>query len=512
MTFSQIKTAINTHSKTAAVILGAASVLALPPYFIFPVLFITFSSLLLLLQTASGYKKAFALGYWFGFGFYACGLAWIGNALLVEAQTFGWLYPIAFLASGAFFGLFSAVPAWLSFYFKNIYAKYLSFAALWVILEWIRSFILTGFPWNLLGTTLAFTPSAIQSASVFGTYGLSLLVIMLTAAPALAIYRRNRQNLITALSVMAFLALANWGYGFWRLQHLNDNHFSNITVRVVQPAIPQSMKWSPTSLDDNIRQYITLSQKPGLQNIDFVIWGETASPFPLDYDEYYRQEVTQAIPAQGRLITGLVRYLPDENNRYQPLNSMFVINKDGMIEGSYDKSHLVPFGEYIPLRDWLPSWVRPITNTIANFKAGNGPENLQIASYPPFGTLICYEINFPAQVVNNFQKPEWLINLTNDGWYGDSAGPHQHLVATQMRAIEEGLTIVRAANTGISAVIDRSGRVTASLPLNQSGVLDTKLPKELSISTFYGKYHNIIPLILCFFNLALAFILKIRIR
>ena len=206
MTFSQIKTAINTHSKTAAVILGAASVLALPPYFIFPVLFITFSSLLLLLQTAAGYKKAFALGYWFGFGFYACGLAWIGNALLVDAQAFGWLYPIAFLASGAFFGLFSAVPAWLSFYFKNIYAKYLSFAALWVILEWIRSFILTGFPWNLLGTTLAFTPSAIQSASVFGTYGLSLLVIMLTAAPALAIYRRNRQSLITALSVMAFLA------------------------------------------------------------------------------------------------------------------------------------------------------------------------------------------------------------------------------------------------------------------------------------------------------------------
>ena len=130
---------------------------------------------------------------------------------------------------------------------------------------------------------------------------------------------------------MAFLALANWGYGFWRLQHLTDNHFSNITVRIVQPAIPQSMKWSPTSLDDNIRQYIALSQKPGLQNIDFVIWGETASPFPLDYDEYYRQEVTQAIPAQGRLITGLVRYLPDENNRYQPLNSMFVINKDGVI-------------------------------------------------------------------------------------------------------------------------------------------------------------------------------------
>ena len=489
-------------------LLGAASVWALPPYFLFPVLFITFSSLLLLLQSASGYKKAFTLGYWFGFGFYACGLAWIGNALLIDAGTFGWLYPIAFLASGAFFGLFTALPACLSFYFKNIYAKYLAFAAFWVIFEWIRSFILTGFPWNLLGTVLAFSPTTIQAASVIGTYGLSLLVIMLTSAPALAVKEQNRKALITTLTIVIVLMSADLGYGLNRLQQLENNPDGEINIRIVQPSIPQSMKWSPTSLDDNIRQYISLSQMPGQEDKDFIIWGETASPFALDFDDFYRQEVIQAIPEQGHLITGLVRYQIDENDRYQPLNSLFVMNKNGKIEATYDKSHLVPFGEYIPLRQWLPTWIRPITNTIANFKSGTGPENLHIGSYPAFGGLICYEIIFPAQVVNKTQKPEWLVNLTNDGWYGDSAGPYQHLVSTQMRAVEEGITIVRAANTGISAVINRLGQITASLPLNQSAVLDTKLPQKLSITTYYGKHHNIIPLILCFLNLTLAFMLK----
>jgi len=510
LTLSQLKNFIKEHSKTTALLLGVLSIRALPPYFFFPVLFLTFSSLLVLLQSARNYKRAFALGYWFGFGFYACGLAWIGNALLIDAKTFGWLYPIAFLSAGAFFGLFSAFPAWLSFYFKNIYAKYLAFAAWWVIFEWIRSFILTGFPWNLLGTTMAFSPAAIQSASVFGTYGLSLLVIMAASAPALAFIRRDKTSLITTLSLIIILLSGNIGSGFLRLKHLGDSQTGKTSIRIVQPAIPQSMKWSPVSLDDNINKYVSLSQEPGFEQADFVIWGETASPFPLDYDEYYRTLVTAAVPQDGHLITGLVRYQADENNRYQPLNSMLVMNKGGIIEGFYDKSHLVPFGEYIPLRHWLPGWIRPITNTIANFKAGNGPTKLNIGDHPSFGAAICYEIIFPTQIISSGNKPEWLINLTNDGWYGDSAGPHQHLVTAQMRAVEEGITVVRAANTGISAVINRLGQITASLPLNHSGVLDAELPEKLSISTVYGKYGNIIPLILCFLNICLAFMLKIH--
>lgn len=503
---------IRQYPKTAAFVLGSLSVLALPPHFWLPVLLVSFTGLLLLLQQTEKPKEAFAFGYWFGFGYFACGLSWIGNALLIDAQTFGWLYPLVFLASGAFFGLFAAFPAWLASYFKNIYAKYLAFASLWVAFEWVRSFFLTGFPWNLLGTVLAFTPATMQLAAVIGTYGLSLLVIMISSAPALALRQKDKIGLWSSLGLIITGSLLIGGYGVFRLHRLGSTEDGDIKVRIVQPAIPQTMKWSPTSLDDNINKYIAMSRTEGLEDVDFVIWGETASPFPLDYDDYYRQLVTNAIPEKGYLITGLVRYEADADDRYQPLNSLFVMNKHGIVRGSYDKSHLVPFGEYIPLRRWLPLWIRPITNTIANFKAGSGLKNIRIDDYPEFGALICYEIIFPAQVVNSKHKPDWLVNLTNDGWYGNSAGPYQHLAMAQMRAVEEGITVVRVANTGVSAVIDRLGIIRTSLPLNHSGTVDTFLPKKLSTPTLYGKYSNFIPLILCFLNLTFAFMLKRRFR
>lgn len=507
---NKILSLLKNHPKTSAFTLGVLSISALPPYFCFPILFITLSGLFYLMQKAQTGKEWFNLGYWFGFGFYAFGLSWIGNALLIDAKTFGWLYPIVLMASGGFFGLFIAFPAYFSFYFKNIYARYLAFSAFWVIFEWIRSFIFTGFPWNLLGTTLAFSPQTIQLASVIGTYGLSLLVLLIGLAPALWLCNKNSNNAILSLSIICLITSLNLGYGFWRINKLDDSQNSNIKIRIVQPSIPQTMKWSPVSLDENLNKYIVLSRSQGLEEIDFVIWGETASPFPLDYDNYYRELVTNAISTKGHLITGSLRYEADENDFYQPLNSMFILNKHGVIEAHYDKSHLVPFGEYIPFRQYLPQWIRPITNTIANFKAGAGLQSIQIANYPSLGALICYEIIFPAQVVNKESKPQWLINLTNDGWYGNSAGPYQHLVTAQMRAVEEGITIVRAANTGISAVIDRLGIIRHSLGLNQTGILDFFLPKQLEIATPYGKKSNFIPLILCFLNLALAVLVKAK--
>lgn len=507
---NQLRTLLMNNSLSTAFVLGVLSITALPPYFCFPILFLTLSGLFYLLQNAQTSKDWFKLGYWFGFGFYAFGLAWIGNALLIDAKTFGWLYPIVLMACGGFFGLFIALPASLSFYFKNIYARYLSFSALWVIFEWIRSFIFTGFPWNLLGTTLAFSPQTMQLASVIGTYGLSLLVLLTCISPTLWLCNKNCKNASLSLGIISVLIILNLGYGFWRVNSLGDSQESDIKIRLVQPSIPQTMKWSPVSLDENLNKYIALSREKGLEDIDFVIWGETASPFPLDYDNYYRELVTNAISQKGHLITGSLRYEADENNFYQPLNSMFILNKHGVIEAHYDKSHLVPFGEYIPFREYLPQWVRPITNTIANFKAGTGLQNIKIADYPSLGALICYEVIFPAQVVSKNQKPQWLINLTNDGWYGNSAGPYQHLVSAQMRAVEEGITIIRAANTGISAVIDRLGTIRHSLGLNQEGFLDAYLPQALETPTIYGKYSNIIPLILCFLNLALALLLKIK--
>lgn len=496
------------YKKTIAFLLGAISVCSLPPYYLFPILFFTLSSLLLLLTQTSQPKTAFAIGYWFGFGFFAFGLSWVGNALLIDAKSFGWLYPITLAAAGGFFGLFTGFPALLAAFFKNTYAKFFAFSALWVIFEWLRSFVLTGFPWNLLGSSLAFSVQSLQLASVIGAYGLSLLVLMLCSAPALLIHYRTKTSLATASSIIMGVTALICVFGALRLKNLPEEQVSSYTVRMVQPSIPQSMKWDMGSLNDNFNDYIRLSKSPGLDKVNFVIWGETASPFPLDLEAGYRGLITEAIPEHGYLITGLVRYEFDSFDNYQPLNSMFIINKSGEIIDYYDKSHLVPFGEYIPLRQYLPSWIRPITNTIANFKPGNGPKTFKISDLPSFGALICYEVIFPAQVVNSANKPDFLVNLTNDGWYGISAGPYQHLVTAQLRAVEEGLTIIRAANSGISAVISKTGQIIESIPLNKVGILDVKLPKSLKTTTVYGNFGNNIPLILCFINILIAFLIK----
>lgn len=491
------------YPKSLALLSGICSVLALPPYYAFPILFISLSVLLLLVKNAKSYKQAFAVGYAFGFGFFAFGLSWIGNALLIEADTFGWLYPIVLLACGLFFGLFIALPCLFSFYCKNIYCTYISLCSWWVIFEWLRSFVLTGFPWNLLGSVFAFKLEFIQFASIGGTYLLSFVCLSICMAPALVLQNKNRKSIIIALSIICSLFVLLYGYGWLHLQN-RSAAVSDINIRLVQPSIPQSMKWNKESLEDNFNQYLKLSQSPGLEKVDFVIWGETATPFPLDLDDSHRRMLKLATPQKGYLVTGLVRYNFDSYGAYQPLNSMFVINDQAQIKDYYDKSHLVPFGEYIPLKKYLPSWIRPVTNIIGNFKSGAGPKRIKIADYPTFGGLICYEIIFPHQIINSQERPDWIINLTNDGWYGNSAGPHQHLVTARLRAVEEGITIVRSANSGISAVISPFGETIDSIPLGKSGILDIKLPQQLQLITAYSICGNTIAILWCFFNIILA--------
>ncbi len=491
------------HKKILCFLLGMLSVRALPPFYELPWLFLTLSSFLLILNSAQNQRQSFAFGYWFGFGFFACNLSWIGNALLIDVERFGGLYPLVLLASGAFFGLFIAFPAWLSFHAKNIYARWLCFSAFWVIFEWIRSFILTGFPWNLIGSSLAFSNELIQFASVGGTYGLSLLLLLACSAPFLWIKNKDRNSARTSVGSIVLIFAFLYVFGLIRL-HTADTQDSDIKIRIVQPAIPQEMKWNRQKLEENFAEHIKLSQSPGLEDIDFVIWGETATPFALDFEPQYMEKITAAIPNNGYLITGLVRYVLAEDG-LRPANSMYIINKQGKIVGYYDKSHLVPFGEYIPLKAYLPQWVRPITNTVADFAAGNGPQTIKIGHYPSMSTLICYEIIFPHQILPQTNQPKWIVNLTNDGWYGNSQGPYQHLVSTSLRAVEEGKTIVRVANTGISALISPYGEVINKIDLNQKGYLDVRLPQTPSISTIYNQCGNFVPLILCLINILISF-------
>lgn len=501
---------LNPARKKWAFILGMAAVGVLPPHNMPWLGFFTFPALLLLINAAPTKKTAFAIGYWFGFGYFACNMAWIGNALLIDAARFGWLYPLTLAAAGGFFGLFVAFPALLCRFFNGLPARYLGFSAFWVIFEWIRSFIFTGFPWNLLGSALAFSDTMLQAAALVGTYGLSLWALMAFAAPAIYIQNPNKKTAAVSLAVPLLLAGLTFCYGYARLKQA-DTTPSEITVRIVQPAIPQGMKWNSKKLESNFAKYIQLSQAPGFEKVKITVWGETATPFPLDFEPQYLSQIAKAVPPQGYLITGLVRYQYN-NGEFRPLNSMFAINDAGKIVASYDKSHLVPFGEYIPLRSLLPEWIRPVTNAVADFIPGNGPDVTKLPDIPGFGTLICYEIIFPHQVINPNNRPDWLINLTNDGWYGNSQGPYQHLVTTRLRAIEEGRTIVRAANTGISAVISPYGKIIASLGLDKGGWIDADLPKQMFLPTIYGHWGNIIPLILCLLNIGFAFFMRLLLR
>jgi apolipoprotein N-acyltransferase len=478
--FAKLKNILLRRYKTTALIGGALSALVFPPVYLWQVFMPVLLGMWCLCNKLASYKQTAALGYFYGFGFFAAGFYWVGNALLIDIATFGWLYPIALAAAGAFFGLFMILPFVMWRFSGGIIGKVAGFAAAWVLMEWLRSFLLTGFPWNMLGTAWAFHPVFIQTAALWGTYGLSF--IMLIWCGTLYGDICGGSNKYGAAFILIPVLLL--GFGAWRI-HNYPQIDSDITVRLVQPSIPQQMKWNRESLEDNFYQYVNMSAESGLDKVDFVIWGETAMPFSLDYDNVYRQEILQAVPPRGYLITGALRQ-GDAQDDYNYFNSLFVLNKKGDIEGFYDKHHLVPFGEYIPLRRFLPKWVRPVTNAVADFGVGKQYKNIKLEKIPAFGALICYEIIFPDEVINRANPPQWLVVLTNDGWYGNSAGPYQHLVAAQMRAVEEGIAIVRSANSGISAVISPIGKILKDIPLNKKGVVDVKLPYHSKISTFYG--------------------------
>lgn len=500
-----MKIRIPIYKKTYAFLAGMLCVAGLPPYYVLMAPIVGFCSLMLILNGAKSKKEAFAAGYWFGFGFFSFGLSWIGNAVLIEPERTGWLFPIILLSSGGFFGLFAAFPAMFTWFAKSIWRKIFVFAAMWTVFEWIRGFFLSGFPWNPVGSMFAFCSQLIQSAAIIGTFGLSFVAVLFFCLPAAGIIKRGKQA-AEALILMALVFFVNAEYGVLRLKYA-DNGNSDTKIRIVQPAIPQVLKWEKSALGENFAQYAAMSAQSGIDDIDFVIWGETASPYNPRFMPLYLQKFVTAVPNDGYLLFGAVDYEFVDGD-YRPKNSMLVMNKDGDIVDSYDKSHLVPFGEYIPFRKYLPDFVQPVAKIIGDFKAGDAHKVISLKDKPSLGALICYEVIFPADVVDENNRPQWIAVLTNDGWYGDSMGPYQHLVSAQMRAIEEGLPIVRSANSGISAIIDAYGQITEQLGLQKRGVVDGLLPKPLSRPTIYSKIHNLPIAALCLLIAAISIFFK----
>lgn len=477
-----------------AVVLGMLTTLALPPVHAIPILLLTVPLLVWLLDGTTSWRGAFGIGWLFGLGHFATGFYWIANALLIDPERFAWMIPFAVGGLGAVMALFPAVAAALArLAGTRGPARVLTLAAAWGVLEWVRGWFLTGFPWNPIATIWMPADAMLQAVAIVGTYGLGMLTLFAAAAPALLADRGEdrRQGLRTfgiAWCVLALSALA----GAVRLQTAEFTVEDGPRLRIVQPNIAQIDKWKQDKRDDNLLRHIDLSQQEGFADLDAVIWPETATPFAINLDHPRRRLAALAAPPDGVLLTGAPRMTPPGEAPFRVWNSLVAVAPDGAILSAYDKMHLVPFGEYVPLRDVLP--LEKITAGSTDFSFGSGPRLMSLPDLPPAGPLICYEVIFPGQIVpDRANRPAWLLNVTNDGWYGISAGPFQHWATARLRAVEEGLPLVRAANTGISGLVDAYGRVVASLPLGASGIVDVVLPPPLP-GTPYARAGNLIPL------------------
>jgi apolipoprotein N-acyltransferase len=458
--------------------LGALTTLMLPPVNAFPIGMVTFPALLWLLGGAVRRRAAFAVGWWFGFGFFAIGLYWIGNALLVFAAKYALLLPFASAGLPAVLAIFIGLVTMVAWHGRTPFERVLLFAIGWIVAEWVRGHIATGFPWNLIGYAWTGSDAMLQSTAVMGIYGVSLLVIVSVSLPALLGAPAGGR---VALAIAVALPVAVWAGGAARLALAPPVEFHpGVGLRIVQSDIPQREKWARQYRARNLKQFVDLSTANRPDWITHVIWPETAATFFVSENPVLRRALARVVPQSGLLITGGPR---SERDPWRIMNSLYALDGAGSVVATFDKFHLVPFGEYVPLARYLP--IEMLTGGKTGFTPGPGPRTLRLAGLPPVGPLICYEVIFPGNVTDPDDRPQWLLNLTNDAWYGVSAGPYQHLAQSRVRATEEGLPMVRAAYAGISTVIDPYGRILQRLGLNQSGFIDTKLPKPIAAPTIF---------------------------
>ncbi len=488
-----------------AAVLGLSAAAALPPIYILPLLVPAFTGLVWLIDGSRSPRSAFAAGWWFGLGYFVLALYWIAEALLVDPAKFGWMIPFAVLGLSGGLALFPALAATAA-YLSNRpgVGRVLILAAAWTGAEWLRGAIFTGFPWDLIGYVWTVSDAMLQLAAVTGIYGLSLVTVAAAAMPAVLAAARPPHRARLAVAAVAALLAAIWVAGSLRLEAAETGDVSGIRLRIVQPDIPQTDKWSAVKQKEKFERLLGLSARPAKDPVTVIIWPETAVPFALNLNSAQRNRIAAIAPAGGVVITGGLRVAEQVRGPPKIWNSVFAIDSVNGVVATYDKFHLVPFGEYMPLREYLP--LDAITAGPLDLSAGSGPRNVDLPGLPPFSPLVCYEAIFPGQVVASRQRPEWLLNLTNDAWFGKSAGPYQHFAMARTRAVEEGLPLVRAANTGISAVIDPYGRVLARLGLERAGVLDAPLPKSLREPTPYALYGDWILLSALIATIGLAII------
>ncbi len=483
-----------------AVLLGLASALALPPVHLVPVLLLTVPALLGLVGDARSWPRALRHGFVFGMGLHTAGLYWLTDAVLVRADELWWAVPLAAPGGAIPLSCFTALACALARLAPAGWRRVTLFAALWTLSDLVREFVFSGFPWNLWGSVWEFPGRAgdvmIQPAAWISVHGLTLLTLLLAGLPLLG--RRG-------LGIGVVLLAAWIGAGAARLALLPHPGPVGPLVVLVQGNVSEEEKQGGEEARAIFRNYLDLTRSgvaeaaaerarhgDARRPIVFA-WPESAFPGLLDREPVARAVLMSAVPDASAGLIGSVRFDGDGH----PRNSLVVVLPDARIAGYYDKAHLVPFGEYQP--PFLPLQVVPG----GGFAAGPGLRTLHLPGLAPFGPLICYEVIFPGRVVRRGDRPSWLLNITNDAWYGNTAGPRQHLDTARMRAVEEGLPLARAANTGISAAFDASGHALGRLGWGVAGTLVVALPGPLP-PTIFARVGLLIPVLLCSLFAAIA--------
>ena len=493
---------------------GALGALAMPPFGLFPALVVSLSVAVWLVDGAATGRRATrgavlasaVIGWAWGFGYLTAGLWWLGSAFLVEAEEFLWALPLGVVGLPAVLALFYAFGFALArLLWSRGALRLVGFALGLSACEWLRGHLFTGFPWNTLGMALGQNLWLMQGAAVGGLYGLTFLAILVAAAPATLATAHSWSSRYLPVGLAGLVLAGLAGYGAQRVPSAADPLVQGVRLRLVQPNLNQDAKFRPENRQDILDRYLELSDRAaapdrtGIADVTHVIWPESAFPFLIQRDPEALARVAAAFPPGKQLITGAARAeVPVGDERPRFFNSILTISAGPKFGDIYDKVHLVPFGEYLPapLDAILRALhIRQFVSIPGGFTAGDRATQriMTVPGLPPVAATICYEAIFPGAIVPGASPngpppvPGLILNLTNDAWFGDTPGPRQHLAQARLRAVEEGLPLVRDANTGISAVIDAHGRITASLPLGVEGVLDADLPARLPGRTLYAR-------------------------
>ena len=511
--------------RAIAFVSGAVGALSLPPFSLFPLIAIPLTIAVWLIDGAQdrgsgrplsgSLSAAFGAGWWMGFGYFLAGLWWVGSALLVEADKFAWALPLAVVVLPAGLALFPAAGFALA---RLLWSpgplRIFALAFGLGVTEWARGLLFTGFPWNDLGMALGVNLALAQTASLVGLHGLTFLTVAIFAAPA-TLWRVSEDRFNLAPTAIAVLALALIGaFGEFRLMAPASAPVPGVRLRLIQPNVGQDdATFGPENKQAILRRYFDLSERAtspdrsGVKDVTHLIWPESAFPFILSRDPEALSDIVDFLGSGATLITGAAR-LEEGSGPRRYFNSIEIVGRNGLSSERYDKRHLVPFGEYVPFASLLErTHITQLVDIPGGFEAGSGRRILHVPGLPDAMPLICYEAIFPIEfgdLISGAERPGWLLNVTDDAWFGLTPGPYQHYAQARLRAIELGLPLVRDANSGISAVIDGFGREIAVAPLGAEGVLDAELPVQLA-PTWQSRFGSVSAMLIGLVFLAAAF-------